>query len=336
MTRILFQLIFLSIIFFGCNYKPRAGGIENHLNIVASFEDLPHVKSIVDSIFGRAIYTPAPETYFDITYVSPLDFNEIKRSHNLLVLSVIGIKDTTADRIVRSVLPQDQLDLATGGDNQIFSKKDFFARGQVFSLVVGQHPSDLIRGLRDRGSWLFKQYDQAFIERQKNHLFKRREEKELSSELLEKYSWELRIQHDYVMINEQPERNLVWIGRAFPYRWFAVNWIERPKSSKIDYLMASEMVNDFPAAYYDKIRFKDTFRLIEPVKLSDWDAWRVEGLWEHIEEIKGGPFISYVFYDDITDRLFHLNLLVYSPGQKKIISLRQMDIMAHTFKTKPR
>ncbi len=98
MTRILFQLIFLSIIFFGCNYKPRAGGIENHLNIVASFEDLPHVKSIVDSIFDRAIYTPAPETYFDIPYVSPLDFNEIKRSHNLLVLSVIEIKDTTYER----------------------------------------------------------------------------------------------------------------------------------------------------------------------------------------------------------------------------------------------
>ncbi len=330
----LFQLTFLLIIFIGCNYKPRANGIENQIHIISSFEDLPYIKSIVDSVFGRAIYTPAPETYFDVTYVNPFDFNEIKRSHNILVISVIGVKDTTADRIVRSVLPEDQLTLATVGKNQIFSKKDFFARGQVFSLVVGQRPADIIKGLRKRGSWLFKQYDQAFIDRQKDHIFKRREEKELSLELLEKYSWELRIQHDYLIINEEPERNFVWIGRAFPYRWFSINWVEAPRSREIDYLIASEMVNDFPIAYYDKIIFKDTFRLVEPVKLSGWDAWRIEGLWEHTEEIKGGPFISYVFYDDNTDRLFHLNLLVYSPGQKKMISLRQMDIMAHTFKTK--
>lgn len=335
-NKFFFHVTLILMILFGCDYKPRASGIENQLHIVASFEDLPHIRAILDSVFGRAVYTPAPETYFDVRYINPSDFNEVKRSHNLLVVSIMGILDTTADQIAQSVLPPDQLDLATSGDNQVFSKKDFFSRGQVFSLVVGKSPNDLIRGLRERGSWLFHQYDKAFIERQADHAFKRREQKELSQELSEKYSWQLRIQHDYVIIREEPKRNFVWIGRAFPYRWFAVNWIDSPRSKELDHLVVSEMVNDFPMAYYSKIKFTDTYQRLEPVEFSGWNAWRVEGLWEHIEDVKGGPFISYVFYDEATDRLFHLNLLVYSPGQKKIISLRQMEIMAHTFITEPR
>ncbi|MEE2876612.1 MAG: DUF4837 family protein [Candidatus Neomarinimicrobiota bacterium] len=329
----LIKVVLTVLILVGCDYKPRAGGVENQLHVVASFEDLPHIRAAIDSVFGRAVYTPAPETYFDVTYINPYAFNEVKRSHNLLVVSVQGIQDTTADRIARSVLPSDQLDQATGGDNQVFSTKDFFARGQVFSLVVGQRPSDLINGLRERGSWLFRQYDKAFIERQTEHVFKRREQKALAVELWEKYGWKLRIQHDYMIIKEQPDRNFVWIGRAFPYRWFAVNWIEAPRSKAIDHLVVTEMVNDFPMAFYSKIKFNDTYQRAEPVELGEWDAWRVEGLWEHTEDVKGGPFISYVFYDEVTDRLFHLNLLVYSPGKKKIISLRQMEIMAHTFAT---
>ncbi|MBH31542.1 MAG: hypothetical protein CMG71_06070 [Candidatus Marinimicrobia bacterium] len=328
-----FVTILAGLVFAGCDYKPRAGGVENQLHVVASFEDLPHIKAVIDSVFGRAVYTPAPETYFDITYIDPYAFDEVKRSHNLLVVSVQGIQDSTADRIARSVLPPDQLDQATGGANQVFSTKDFFARGQVFSLVVGQRPIDLINGLREKGSWLFRQYDKAFIKRQTEHVFKRREQKDLAEELWEKYQWRLRIQHDYLIIREQRDRNFVWIGRAFPYRWFAVNWIDAPRSKKIDHLIATEMVNDFPMAYYSKIKFTDSYQRTEPVELSGWDAWRVEGLWEHTEDIKGGPFISYVFYDQVTDRLFHINLLVYSPGQKKILSLRQMEIMAHTFAT---
>lgn len=317
----------------GCNYKPRAGGVENQLHVLASFEDLPHVRTIIDSVFGRAVYTPAPEPYFDLTYVDPVEFNAVKRSHNLLVVSVLGIADSTADRIAQSVLPVDQLDLVRGGDNQVFSTRDLFARGQVFSLVVGRSPDDLIRGLRERGEWLFRQYDDAFIERQAEHVFRRRERKELTAELQEKYRWRIRIQHDYVTIREEPSRNFVWIGRAFPYRWFAVQWMDAPRSKDLDQLMVTEMVNDFPGAYYGKIGFVDAYQRSEPVEFGEWDAWRVEGLWEHKEEVKGGPFISYVFYDEKSDRLFHINLLVYNPGRTKIVSLRQMEIMARTFTT---
>ena len=335
MMNIIFIRIALPLAFVlaGCDYKPRAGGVENQLHVVVSFEDQSHVKAVIDSVLGRAIYTPAPETYFDITYIDPFEFSSVKRSHNLLVISVLGIPDTTVDRIARSMLPPAQLDLATDGNTQIFSTRDFFARDQVFSLVVGNDPADLIRGLRNRGTWLFQQYDKAFLERQKKHVFKRKEEKELSAELWEKYRWRLRIQRDYVMIREEPERNFVWIGRAFPFRWFSVNWIDKPRTQKLDQLMVTELVNDFPMAYYNKIRFSDVYQRAESVDFIGQKAWRVEGLWEHNKEVKGGPFISYVFYDEKSDRLFHLNFLVHSPGQKKIISLRQMEIMAHTFST---
>ena len=122
MMKIIFIRIALPLAFVlaGCDYKPRAGGIENQLHVVVSFEDQSHVKAVIDSVLGRAIYTPAPETYFDITYIDPFEFSSVKRSHNLLVISVLGIPDTTVDRIARSMLPPAQLDLATGGNTQIY------------------------------------------------------------------------------------------------------------------------------------------------------------------------------------------------------------------------
>ena len=78
--------LLLVFVLAGCDYKPRAGGIENQLHVVVSFEDQSHVKAVIDSVLGRAIYTPAPETYFDITYIDPFEFSSVKRSHNLLVI----------------------------------------------------------------------------------------------------------------------------------------------------------------------------------------------------------------------------------------------------------
>ena len=64
-------------------------------------------------------------------------------------------------------------------------------------------------------------------------------------------------------------------------------------------------------------------------------AWRATGIWEtsNLLESKGGPFRSYVFYDDKKDLTYHLNYLIFYPGNSKSIFLRQADLILKTFKT---
>lgn len=81
--------------------------------------------------------------------------------------------------------------------------------------------------------------------------------------------------------------------------------------------------------------FTDYYRHAEKTVLNGREAFRVEGLWERTDETKGGPFISYLFYDAATDRRYHINLLIHYPGGEKTVLLRQMEVMARTFSVQP-
>jgi hypothetical protein len=47
----------------------------------------------------------------------------------------------------------------------------------------------------------------------------------------------------------------------------------------------------------------------------------------------GGPFVNYTFYDQTTDRVYMLDGSVFAPDNDKLDLLRQMEVMARTFRT---
>ena len=59
-----FFILILILLFASCDFKPRAEGVENQINVVVSFEDFSKVKTIIDSIFLPEILTPEPESFF--------------------------------------------------------------------------------------------------------------------------------------------------------------------------------------------------------------------------------------------------------------------------------
>ena len=59
-------------------------------------------------------------------------------------------------------------------------------------------------------------------------------------------------------------------------------------------------------------------------------SYEVSGLWESIDDAKGGPFKGYVFYDYKNDRTFYISYLVFNPGGKKAFYMRQLEMIAKT------
>ena len=43
------------------------------------------------------------------------------------------------------------------------------------------------------------------------------------------------------------------------------------------------------------------------------------GLWESIDDAKGGPFQGYIFYDYENDRTFYISYIVFNPEEKSIL-----------------
>ena len=86
-------------------------------------------------------------------------------------------------------------------------------------------------------------------------------------------------------------------------------------------------------AFYDGIKADTTFISHHYTKLNQWDALKMTGIWFSELEPKGGPFLSYAFYDSHSDRTFLLDMLIFDPSEKLTDYFRQMEIMANTFYT---
>ena len=60
----------------------------------------------------------------------------------------------------------------------------------------------------------------------------------------------------------------------------------------------------------------------------------IRGIWKTHNLGIGGPYISYVVLDQETNQLFYLDGFVVSPGKPKRESMRELETILSTFKTK--
>jgi hypothetical protein len=132
--------------------------------------------------------------------------------------------------------------------------------------------------------------------------------------------------------SEWIKSNFVWLGREMPYQWFSVHWEDG--FIVADSTIAVEYSYRFPQEYYKNIRYNDYKYQMEQVVFNNWTAWKSFGIWESIDEARGGPFINYTWYDGVTDRTYNLNMLVFIPNKNKAMFMRQLDIIAHSFTVK--
>ena len=326
-------IFIITIIFWeGCDLvKPRAQGADNELVVVASFENRNAIQKVLTTIFNDTLYTPQPEPYYRTVWTDPENFNDVKNHVNVIVAAFGDDKRNMGVKLVKNLLSSAQYKSTMDGENQLIFAKDVFARNQNYLIMNGLTIDKLLERAEDQGPWLKKKYDDLFFKRQSVHLFgKSSRQKKLEKELEEKYAWTMKIPWGFTVIANSAEQQFFWMGRDIPYRWLAVQWEDG--LSYTDSASVDDHVKRLIPEYFEIVRYVDYSFKIEPVEFNNWGAWKITGLWESIEEAQGGPFISYLFYDEATDRTFFIHLMIFHPGKDKYLLLRQVDIVAHSFR----
>jgi len=326
-------IFIITIIFWeGCDLvKPRAQGADNELVVVASFENRNAIQKVLTTIFNDTLYTPQPEPYYRTVWTDPENFNDVKNRVNVIVAAFGDDTRNMGVKLVKNLLSPAQYKSTMDGENQLIFAKDVFARNQNYLIMNGLTIDKLLERAEDQGPWLKKKYDDLFFKRQSVHLFgKSSRQKKLEKELEEKYAWTMKIPWGFTVIANSAEQQFFWMGRDIPYRWLAVQWEDG--LSYTDSASVDDHVKRLIPEYFEIVRYVDYLFKIEPVEFNNWGAWKITGLWESIEEAQGGPFISYLFYDEATDRTFFIHLMIFHPGKDKYLLLRQVDIVAHSFR----
>ncbi|MFQ5435205.1 MAG: DUF4837 family protein [Anaerolineae bacterium] len=116
-------------------------------------------------------------------------------------------------------------------------------------------------------------------------------------------------------------------------RWLFVHWIDDGDSSQINDEWAIQTRNKLTRKFYQNDYIDEKNTAAKRVNFLNRPAVMLEGLWANDENVAGGPFRNYTFYDEASGRIYMIDIAVFFPGGEKEPFLRQLDVMAHSFQT---
>ena len=228
---------------------------------------------------------------------------------------------------VRSMLPDSTITRIRENPRGYYHQENAYGQGQALIVVIGKTMADLRSRLKVNQKQIFNFVERKMFERNTAFVYRSGEQFKMAEDYL-------RMMHDYVEIENIPEKKMVWLGRDFPYRWLSVSWATPNDSTELE-VQLDALLRDTYENKMGSIKLNDEYLTRESFWFKQYSSYKYYGLWESKEEIKGGPFIAYGFYEPVNDRLYLLSGVIHAPDKDKIPYLRQMETIFRTFDTVP-
>ncbi len=323
------KLILLFIFFlivFDCTGKKDSLGMDDEIRVICSEADEPLIRDYLIKVFDDTIYTPAPEPLYKLIFSRPLYYQDLKRYAQVIVAAVNRDNSNSGFRLIQKLLPDNQLNIEEN-DNPLLLTRDLHAKDQVYVVINAIDKEHLFKDINKNKELLRGYYDEQFILRGSRFLFNDNQI-EYEEKLKTDYGWNIKIPWGWEIIRNDKKNSFFWMGSEYPYRWISVKWDDGNIIE--DQLSIGSAIWNFPINNYKSIRFNDHMFKLEKIYFDNYKGWQCSGVWESSDSLdaKGGPFYSYLFYDNNSDRTFHINTLVHNPGKPKAVFIRQMRLIA--------
>ena len=324
-------LFLLCLLIFGCAGKKDSLGTDDEIRVICSKIDEPVIKDYLASVFDDSIYTPAPEPLFKLIFSRPERYEDLKEYAQVIIAAVNRNSTNPGYRLLKKLLPEGQLNNSED-DNPVLLTRDLHAKDQVYAVINASNKEHLFNYLDKNKGLLRKHYDEQFKLRGSRFLFNDNQT-QIEEKINEDYGWFLKIPWGWEVLRNEDKMNFFWMGSEYPYRWMSIKWDSGNNIN--DELSLGKQIWNFPINHYKSIRFNENRFKLDRIYFNDYKGWQCSGIWESMDSLdaKGGPFYSYIFYDHHSDRTFHINTLVHNPGKSKAVYIRQMELIAKSFRS---
>jgi len=324
-------LFLLCLLIFGCAGKKDSLGTDDEIRVICSKIDEPVIKDYLASVFDDTIYTPAPEPLFKLIFSRPEHYEDLKEYAQVIIAAVNRNSTNPGYRLLKKLLPEGQLNNSED-DNPVLLTRDLHAKDQVYVVINASNKEHLFNYLDKNKCLLRKHYDEQFKLRGSRFLFNDNQT-QIEEKINEDYGWFLKIPWGWEVLRNDDKMNFFWMGSEYPYRWMSIKWDNGNNIN--DGLSLGKQIWNFPINHYKSIRFNENRFKLDRIYFNDYKGWQCSGIWESMDSLdaKGGPFYSYIFYDHHSNRTFHINTLVHNPGKSKAVYIRQMELIAKSFRS---
>ncbi len=333
--RLKYFIVILSIFFLvSCDFtKPRSWYKEGVIAVMADSLDWIGIKSTLRNVFERTIVTPQIEKLYELKYVDRSEFNRYTKFRYLILAATLKSKGKIG-RLVKRVVSDSVIHRGVvDGKYFFFCEKSQWAKDQMMVILVAPDMATLREKIDRSGNLLYDIFDHDLKKRLESDMFKRREQKDIEKKLMSSYGWSIRVQHDYFLIKNLPHEGFVWFRRMYPERWIFVRWINGGDTTLLNQQWVVAERNRIGANYYSGDVVSDRYLFSYRGTFLGRPAQITRGLWQNNDKVAGGPFKNYTFYDELSRRVYMIDVAVFAPTEEKVPYLRRLDIIAQTFKT---
>ena len=353
-------LLLVSVVLVGCDgdYRPRAIGKEGEVTIVM---DSTHWTGSVGETFRETVTPwvetlPQPERFFEIRHLelsSERAYESIQDLKNVVIVAPLS-DSTNEANFLRRRLSENAREAVLNGQSAVVGKPNLWRRSQRVFFVTAADSSSLADVLRERGETIRSTIEEVTYDRMQREMYDDARQYALEDSLMERHGTAVNVQHDYqIAIDTTTDSTgFVWLRRilAQTRREFFVYYKENASPSTLSpewlYATHDSLTREYlrgNIAGFVRIDYRRSLET-QQTTFQDRYGYVSRGLWHMVKpgdeegEFQsvggGGPFVAYAFYDQPSDRIYLLHGSVFAPDYDKLEFLRQMEVMANTFRTR--
>ena len=293
---------------------------------------------------------PQSEPYFDLRRVDPFKLNSVLRSAKNMMFVTTLDNQSAAGRKMQSYFTEESVKrIRQEPDLYMFTKEDEYAAGQDVLHLFGTTEEELIKHLQEDRSQIRQRFASIMLDRITKKIYQANEQRSVSQYLMEEHGFSIRVPYGYdrVPLSDAVE-DFVWLRQledrdknvVITYKDYTSEDAFAPENIlEFRQQQLGRYIADDPSAYMTIQRIVsagiDTTTLVEFDTVAFQGKFAVEarGLWKLSNDSMGGGFLSYTFVDESQGRLYYIEGYLYSPGDKKRPSIRELEAILHTFRT---
>lgn len=343
----------------GCgegDFRPRATGPEGQITVVMDTTRWNGTvgEAVRANIAPYVSTLPAPERAFDIRHVSLTSeqvFDNVKTQKN--VVFVAPLSDSTREAsFMRSRLSQEAEEAVRSGRTAVVAKPNLWRQSQRVFFVTAATPNGLVDALQNQGDRIRNAFHDITLTRMQDEMFDKGRQFALEDSLMEQHGFAVNVQHDYQIAIDTTtaDGGFVWLRRILSdtRRGLFIYYKENADPSQLTPEWIYSTRDSLTERYlrgnvggFVKVDYRRPLQTENPDFLGRY-AYVTRGLWymvgrnedgELFQYGGGGPFVNYAFYDQGQDRIYMIDGMVFAPGYDKRTFLRQMEVIAQTFRT---
>jgi Domain of unknown function (DUF4837) len=289
------------------------------------------------------ILLPQPEPIFDLTHMTPeeLAAQPLKKEFRTIIfIADLNDEHSTTSRMTRFDLgPEKLAEVQKGKGYNVTVGQDKWALKQQLFYVNGLGEDKLLECVGVNFPAIARKINERDQEVVKSTAYQGGEDTKLEGDIFAKYNLKMKIPKGFKQAKYDGKSNTLWlrsdqreiianiIVHKLPYKdksQLTKNGIKQIRNG------VTGIVTTNQPKTYMRINDEDLPLFVENKTMNNTYTVQAKGIWDIVNDFKGGPFVSNLMLNSKTNELVLVDGFVFAPGKDKRNYMQELEFVLST------